>query len=702
MNEQKLELMRRHLGKAEVRKDIVDGMLQWRSDIQVTIGRAARLLYLSENQLRDWEVHGLLHPIRLASHRQYSLEDLDKLVIVRALINAKFAPGDIPSNIDEIANIEELRASLTSSSLLPVHEIDNNISIDQRVEHAKDEIYWRFFTAHILRVSLMLIGETLPNAVIGILLPFHSSDIPALNVENLPGLGTALVGWLSEDGSSHVFLTTHPSFQNPIDYCLYPLASMKNGELREEPEDSTLIILGRKDKRSRLLSLSASIVDLIRRLLAPLYEEIQKIQECFGQGMKDQHVSTMDRKAVTGEQDILLKGIADMIVRWGGYVADGRKRWRFCTILLPDLGSGETLPLRQQSLITRAQSDDSPYIVDKSTFSPSKSKTSLSIRAYQSGCVVYRPELSMMDRTPALTVVEGPVRSSIAIPVGGERGLPVAVLYVASDELAAFPERDQQLLRIASRLIEDVLVTYRMHKRETENLKDLMHIPGVVDALFREFLSENDLMRDIEAFLVYIYQNTMVKEEQIEDTALTIEINERKDAYDTFSIIAIDLDEQESLTYRYGDQIMRHLSKAMGLRIQELILSLVTKSSNCTLYYMYAGRFYIVLQSMALEKVRDKAKIFKRSLDGRIAITLSDIADKLLIIPNITVHVAINSYRHTKLVEYLREYTTVADACVRIYQDLDTVLKMGTDEGGNVIMSWDPEARVYIRLESAE
>src|SRR5690348_11941887 len=131
MNGQKLEHMRRYLSNAEVRKGIAKGMLQWRSDIQVTIGRAASLLRLSENQLRDWEEHGLLQPERLANHRQYSLEDLDKLVIIRELINAKFAPGDIPPNIDEIANIEELRASLHISSMQPVRKIEDDLSIDQ-------------------------------------------------------------------------------------------------------------------------------------------------------------------------------------------------------------------------------------------------------------------------------------------------------------------------------------------------------------------------------------------------------------------------------------------------------------------------------------------------------------------------------------------------------------------------------------------
>lgn len=698
MNEQKLEHMRRYLGKAEVRKSILNDMLKWRSDIQVTIGRAASLLSLSENQLRDWEEHGLLHPARLASHRQYSFEDLDKLVIIRELINAKFAPGDIPPNIDEIANIAELRAALISSVPQLAGKSEDDFSIDQRVEQAKDEICWRFLASHIVRVSLMLISDALPNAVMGILLPF--GGVSALNVEELPALGTSLIGWLSEDGSSSIFLTARPSFLYPIDYYLYPLAVLKNGEILERSEDDTLIILERKDRRSRTLSLSGAVVDLVRRLLAPLYEERQKVQKCFGSGMKDERVPTMDLRVTANGQDILLRGIANMVIRWGGYGVDGRNRWRFCIILLPDLSSRVPLPLRQQNLVVHAQSDDSPYIAGKSVFSPLKGNTSLSIRAFQSGYVIYRPELSVMDRATSAIAIEGPVRSCIAIPVGGEAGRPLAVLHVVSDESAAFPERDQQLLRIASRLIEDVLITYQAHRKEAENFKDLMGFPAVVDGLFRDFLSENNFMYDMARTIMEMDKNTL--DDKIRMSSDRENNDVLIDDENILSFIALDLDDQQHLASKYGNQIMRQLSKALGLQIQKLILSLITLSAKSRLYYMRGGRFYLILQGFSLEKAREKAETLRRNIEGNISLELSARSNSLLIVPGITMHLGVTSYKYTKLKELLQRYGSMTDVCAKISQELDTVLKMGMDAGGNVVISWDPKTKGFISLGSVE
>jgi hypothetical protein len=157
----------------------------------------------------------------------------------------------------------------------------------------------------------------------------------------------------------------------------------------------------------------------------------------------------------------------------------------------------------------------------------------------------------------------------------------------------------------------------------------------------------------------------------------------------------LDVDNQEGIASRYGDQIMRHLSKTIGLRIQEYIISLVTRSANCQLYYMYANRFYLILRGFPLEKAREVAAKLRRSLSGNIALKRSEVADSALIIPDITVHLAVSSYKREKLHQLLEESSSVVDISTKISQQLDSGLKQGLDEGGNTIIAFDPIYRAF-------
>jgi GAF domain-containing protein len=547
----------------------------------------------------------------------------------------------------------------------------------------------------------MLIRENLPGSIIGLVLPLHArfADISISTLEDLPTLGTSLIGWLSRGGSSyHTLFTDRPTFRYPTDYCLLPLAAMRNEKLLESPKDNTLIILERLDKRSGMLSLDTSSIKLIQRLLAPLYEEEQMIRTCFGWRMHDEHELSKDLSDDSKNQDSIMEGIADMIIHLGGHAANGRSQWRFCHIMLPEM-TPNSLPLQQRSLVTRAQSKDSPFIVGESIFTPQKSKTNLSIRAFQSGRVIYRPELSLQDRTPTYLHIEGPIRSNIAIPIGAENGQPVAVLYVTSNEPDAFSREDQQLLRIIGRLIENLLSTYSARLQVTKDLRSLLNAPDVVDTLFGEFLSENDFMRDVEALLMNLdewlgkkRENTNGGENRVAMNVRMQEIDEQQETGGVVSFIAIEMDDQESLASQYGDQIMRYLNKTLGLRIQEMIAPLTTKSSSYQLYYMYASRFYLVLRGISLKKACEKAEQFRVNLSGSISLKQSEVADSVLILPDISVHLAVTSYSREKCEEFLQEYSSVSEISVMIGQTLDAILKMGIAEGGDVVMAWNPKA----------
>src|SRR5205823_6709896 len=129
-----------------------------------------------------------------------------------------------------------------------------------------------------------------------------------------------------------------------------------------------------------------------------------------------------------------LNGFTNMVVRLGGQMADGQNLWRFCCILLPKqpLPKEPWLPLQQRSLIVRAQSKDSPHKIGLTAVSPDKNANSLDLKAFQSGHVLYRARISRRDFTVAHRDVEGPIRSAVAVPIGGENGQVVGTIYVAS------------------------------------------------------------------------------------------------------------------------------------------------------------------------------------------------------------------------------------------------------------------------------
>jgi hypothetical protein len=103
MDNRTLQGIREHLQSKEAQMRILKNIERGRSEATVTIGRAASLFDFTENQLRDWEVKNRLTPNKSAGgQRLYPLTELDKLAIIRELLDAKFSPGDIPENIDTI------------------------------------------------------------------------------------------------------------------------------------------------------------------------------------------------------------------------------------------------------------------------------------------------------------------------------------------------------------------------------------------------------------------------------------------------------------------------------------------------------------------------------------------------------------------------------------------------------------------------
>ncbi len=499
-------------------------MLDARAKATVTISRAANLFSFTESQLRDWERRGLLRTDRpslsqdsktATGHRQYAPEELDKLALIRDLMNEGYTFSEIPQNIDEIwKQILDEQQSQTWR----IQETEH-LPIDRRVEYIDQDVFWRYFVSQVLRLSLLLICEDTPDTIAGLVLPLQKKASAAVVTDpgELDKLGLSLIGWLGRNQTFYAFLDTAPSFEFSSDFRIEPLGAVREGKTYYMP----LLIVQR---RTWLPPLSDAVRETIQRLLGLVYEQVEQWRSSFDYGMRDWTYQVTDFRSGPTVTDAMLKGLTDMVVALGGKTPDGRDRWHFCNLFLPQ---DTSLPLLQRILMVRAYSKHAP--VEVSSMRLSVTHPGLTFRAYQTGHIIYRPRAMPPDL--AYRELEESTRSAIALPIAGEDRLAVASLYIASDELEAFSKEDQRALRLITRMIEDLLATYQARRQITGRLADVVTNPGLVDTSFRDFLSENDFINDLEDLLTGIHAQELTEQQ----------------AEEVVSFIAIDIDNQGSL-----------------------------------------------------------------------------------------------------------------------------------------------------------
>jgi GGDEF domain-containing protein len=369
-----------------------------------------------------------------------------------------------------------------------------------------------------------------------------------------------------------------------------------------------------------------------------------------------------------------------MVVALGGKTPDGRDRWNFCNLFMPQDISP---PLLQRILKVRAHSKNAP--VEVSTMSLSVAHPGLTFRAYQSGYIIYRPKVMPPDL--AYRELEESIRSAIALPIAGEDGLAIGSLYIASEEIDAFSEADQRALRLITRMMEELLSTYQAYQQVRGRLADVITNPGLVDVSFREFLSENDFINDVEELLTNIHSQEITEQ-------LTEEV---------VSLIAIDIDNQSSLATRLGDHVARNLSRAVGLRILGQ-LSIFSPELR-RLYHVSEDRYYLFLKGMSLDEARKRAENLHKALvgeyrfDARLGVRGRRVSrEGLMELPSVTVRLGVTSYKYRKLKEILERYSAesaVAEVRALIVQNNELSLDMGQMEGGNVIISWYFEPEIW-------
>ncbi|SRR5713101_347553 len=697
MQEQDLDTIKEYLRRRDVQERIQQSIEHARAEATVTIGRMAQLFHMKESRIRDLEDRRLLSPWRskdTTGQRQYSPSELEKLAVIRELLDqGRYSIGAIPENIVNIwaSVVQKMPTALPGAGQREFVREADSLPIDQRVNFAiYKELFWRYYASHVLYLALaMIYEETRFTPRAGLILPLHTPDayLKVQETQDLSAIGESLVGWLGQSRSFYTFLATNPSFQYPGTFSVMPLKIIEEGISKEDkPLDNTLLVIPRLDDASRL-TLSQPTVEVIRRLLEPLYAEVPDWNFYLGPGMRDIVDPFLDVTMNPTIQDTILTNLANTIVRLGG--ADQR-RWKFCCILTPD---HPYLPFQKRSLVVRAKSRNAPsiYKIGTTAVSPTDSVISISLRAYQGGRVVYHHRVAPEDKAIANREQEDP-GSSVAIPIGGEAEIPMGVLYVAAAGPDGFNDRDQRVLRIVARMIHELFMTYQARRQASQKFLPLLRNPGIVDPTFGVFASETDFIYDVESLLQDV--QTMAGLEPFD--------KDDEQQYTTeyaVSFISIDIDRQADLTDKYGDRVARNLSRSVGQRIQRQVAALFTNPADCKLYHAYADRYYLRLNKISLKDARAKARLLKQALDGSYQIDAVRFTfeqptpdDNLIKSPEVTVRLGVGSYTYAKLQKVLERYsaaTALSSTTVLIIEALDMMLKAGQDQGGNNIMSWD-------------
>jgi len=669
------EDIRRYLEKANAQKRVQEDMKRAREEATVTIGRASELFGFSESQLRDWEMRKLLQPRRSKDNRGqrlYALAELDKLALLKELMKqGDYSLGNIPPDIDKIWQ----SISLSSNNNIQNEQVSTkHRSIDTRVEEANEKDFWQYYIAQTLRIALNLICEDIPTTIAGIILPLERKEnaVTEWNSDEISKLGPCLIGWRDQDRSFHTFYEETPSFDVASDF---RVSGLYADGLEKEPADRTFIVLQRK---VRSLTLRVEVVEAVRRLLKPIYNDILRWLSFFKDGSRDIVYSTSVLRGIN-EVDSLLTFLAKRVIHLGGKNADGSDRWKFCCILLP---RNSNLLLQMQTLVVQAQSKRSPHIINKTSVAPDDPILSLSQRAFQSIHMLFRSPISKEDTTIVFREEEsrgGAVKSVIAMPIGGESGTPWGVLYVVSEQEEAFGKEYQRVLRLMGRVITELLLLVQIRAQSEERLRDIIAQPRLVNRTLAGYDSENKLIGNIEELL------------------RKIKATNNPNVEGQTAFISIDIDNLTSIISKYGDQMSINLSKVLGERLREQ-MKLFYDENDYQIYHAYSDRFYIRLENMSLERARETAEKLRDALRGVYQVSLVTTfigrPKSTIELNDITVRLGVLWYEHEKLYDILSRFsdeTQIADVRSTILSFLDSSLYLGKQKGGNCIISFYPK-----------
>ncbi|HEY0757243.1 MAG TPA: MerR family transcriptional regulator [Ktedonobacteraceae bacterium] len=733
MNDRRQQNIKEYLRQREAQTRILSNIQQATSKMAVTISRAASLFNFSESQLREWEKRGLLQTERpllspesksaegksATGHRQYSLQMVSKLAIIKDLIDQGYSPGDIPLDVDQVWR--EIASSLTTPPLTSPQLAGESskisaLSIDARIENTDKQEFWRYFVTQTLRLSLLLICDDIPNAIAGLVLPLEDRKLAgALNHPgDLKGIGRALVGWQGQNGSFYLFLTDAPTFDFPTDFRLQTLKlDAEQGLAGDRVLDNTFILLKRE---TRNLVLEPELREVVRRMLILVYQHRSDWEATLDYGARDWLYQAHDlERASHATGDRIFNELLERVIELGGQV-DGQDRWHFCALLVPDEANQ---PVQQQNLIVRAQTRRSSYQIGVTRINSQDTDqtNSITVKAFEGSQIVSMPaglpgdsminppHLRIITSTSEMIAQGRPggffqkpppgevLHSALAVPVVGDYSISIAVFYIEARDINAFSSTDQRVLRIISRMIEELMMVSSARNQGLGKRAAFLANPAVVDDTFSDFKVEADFITTIDSLLARIQSKEVVW-------------THRKDE---LSIIAVDIDHQSDLAMKYGNRIARNLSQQVGLRIRGLVSTI----TSFELFHISADKYYILLEGMDLDETRSLAKQLQKALAfGEYRIQplsarpgRAVAAANMLEVPKVTVHMGVSTYTLAKLDELLARYaphTAIIYVRSLILAGLDAKLERGKLAGGDCIVSWDRGVWDYIVLPQTE
>lgn len=698
--------LKEYLRQPDTKEKIQRKMIEARSAATVTITRAADLFGFTDTQLRDWDRHGFVSPLRSdgakqddKKHRQYSRAELDVLAAIRILRDGSYSITEIKQNIDVIRDIanqlgQEVfslpkTAELITQPIEIAQESANVPPIDQLLDNTDNELFWRFYATNALRLSLSLLAEYNPNTIIGLVMPLGSNTPSFVTTANIADLGECLIGWLRPDHSFYLLYTPRPSFEEYTDFRMHPLQAM---------QDNTWTVVQRKPGQ---LNISSQVRTTILRLLAPLYEHKQDWLPFFKAGQHSFSFPTADfvpEAAENPTKRIHLTSLANLVVSMGR-----DKGWRFACILTP---SNPQLSVSEHQLIVQAVSENAPEAykekLEKTIIRPTDTVISVSMRAYQSGRICYRHRAVAQDKSIFNYDLEQPLGSCIAIPFGGEEAKPLGVMYLASNQQDAFDEDDQRVLRMIARMAQELLLTFQTRFKVTEQLKSLIEKPALADQAFDivEVRSETELIDRLERLLQVVWSRDDLQGALSEILAQD-DIRDRRSSMvkyyytnDVLTFYCFDVNDQTSLTQKYGEVMTRNLSREVAIRARNKLKTLFI-SSDLQLYHAYGDRFYVFLGGIPLDEAQAKVWALKKELDGVYKIDALRFSTErptpvgMRVQDEITVRMGISCYPAIKSYELMHRPAAQPDpvtfVATTIRIELDLVLKEGPG-----VHTWDP------------
>lgn len=659
------------------------------TEVLTGIGQAAKITGLSPTQLRYWEGKrkALLTPQRTHAtdhtssqqkeqsqgQRLYSLQDLKRLIIIKKLLDGPFslvdlADLDIASLIEQAEDFLEREAEKEKKSVKA-----DVVSIHERIIQTERSPFWQYFIPRALYLALCLAFEGKPEGDTGIFLPLEwSEDAPPItSPENLRHLGKTLLGWHQRNDPFYTFLYEKgiaPDY--PGSFALLSLDKL----LPSQYLTNTYIVAERKI--AQLIRNRKESLRTAQRLLHFIQQKSAIWMSVLEQG---DHYLVYHAPVffTSGHGDPLLREMAEAVVDLGGTTTRAGvqvPRWRFCCFLRPE---DPFVPVHKRKLIIVAQSAQSPYQHGESNL-VSDPQTSLSLRAYQSGQIMYRSSITSEETVIARRELEEPIHSAIAVPIIDGDGQPEAVLYIVSEEEHAFSEEDRLLLRTIERMVSELVLSYDARQLLVKDLNHIIRQPTIVDRFFEEFVTENAFIERLETLLAQVRNN-------------------KQSNMNTLSFIAIDVDNFSTIVEKYGLGATKDLIRGVGKRILGQTRVLSKRPEDILLYRIYGDRFYLMLRDIPREKAIALSRELHRSLKHPYQLNVSSSilelnppGDNLLRVENITVRLGVTSYSLTMLNSLLEQDPEVANVRAKMTRALDEALELGKGRGGNSIFAWDP------------